>query len=651
MPVTGLSNERNRKFISLSASLAFVAAGACSANGYLAGGGADRGGASTGSGTGGSVASNGGRTGAGGATSTGGGSTGGGSSTGAGGSPGSGGSAAGGDPGTVRISSAIEGMPDNVAAILSNRCAGCHTYGQGDLGLWGSVLDLSRLVDAEIVVPGSPSASRMIDRVEVRGDMPPRGDRVPAAEVAVLKAWITNLKRPVTSPRSDEDILDAIAADVLKARSLSSDFRYFSLAHFVDQGRPASEVTRAKNVLAFTVNSLSRKGNIVPMTPIDSQSSVFRIRLSDLGWNAALWDQLTSFYPYCLASQVAGHQSLYTQLGTEAPFVRADWLLDTATQAPLYDLLVNLPASLNALATQLGVDIADDINHPGRAEPDNLVRFAVHRSGVSLHNRMAERHLGTAGQYLWVSYDFKTGVDREDVFANPLGPTAVDQQGFVHTFQNNAGEVIYTLPNGMQGYMLVDAAGRRLSVADTAIVRDIRRPNGVVTNGISCFGCHGPDGMIRPVSTDQMQSYIQTHISDFSNKEFNEISALYPAVLSPDVLKLDSSRYRAAVDTLDGSGPEHGALEYLPFVAFVGDYETNLGFRGAAAEFNQDPDAFRATVLANDADNRTLPRSPKDPLISRVDWVSAWRALAVKIEAKNFCAKTFNAAAVQGVCQ
>ena len=46
--------------------------------------------------------------------------------------------------------------------------------------------DLSRMVDAEIVVPGNPNASRMIDRILVRGDMPPRGDRVPQAEIDKL---------------------------------------------------------------------------------------------------------------------------------------------------------------------------------------------------------------------------------------------------------------------------------------------------------------------------------------------------------------------------------------------------------------------------------------------------------------------------------
>ena len=107
---------------------------------------------------------------------------------------------------------------------------------------------------------------------------------------------------------------------------------------------------------------------------------------------------------------------LYTALTGQAPFVRGDWFWDTASRAPLYDTLINLPATLNQLAQQVGVNIANDINHPGQAEPENLVRFAVLRSGVSLHNRMAERHLGNAGQYLWISYDFKTDTGREDIF-------------------------------------------------------------------------------------------------------------------------------------------------------------------------------------------------------------------------------------------
>jgi hypothetical protein len=544
-----------------------------------------------------------------------------------------------------------DGIPTEIAGILSARCSGCHTYGQGDLAGWGSVMDLSRMIDAEIVIPGNPNASRMIDRIQVRGDMPPKGDRVPAAEVDMLRAWISALQRPSISPRTDLDILDEIANDVNKQRSFSSDFRYFSLAHFADLGRPQKEQVLAKNVLSFIVNSLSRRGTLVPMVAIDQQQSIFRIKLSDLGWDAALWDQLTSFYPYCLASDVAGHQALYAQLGTEAPVVRADWLLDTATRFPLYDKLVNLPTTLNDLAKTLGVNISNDINHPGQAEPDNLQRFAVRRSGVSLHNRMAERHLGNAGQYLWISYDFKTDIGDQDVFANPLGPKLVDKQNFVHTFQNDAGEVIFTMPNGMQGYMLVNAQGQSIAVADTAIVRDQRRPFAVVENGISCFGCHGNGGMIRPRATDETRKYIDTHVADFLRNEFNEISVLYPPMFSPDLFTLDSNRYRGSVDALDGGGPSRSASEYSEFVALVGQYESNVGFRGAAAEFNEDPDSFKERVLANDFQNTAFPRQPADPLISRVDMVCAWRDLAPKIRPQRFCAKTFDAAAVRGLCR
>ncbi len=403
-------------------------------------------------------------------------------------------------------------------------------------------------------------------------------------------------------------------------------------------------------MLGFVVNSLARRGNLVPMVPIDDRESIFRVRLSDLGWNNALWDQVTGLYPYCLASAVPGHQSMYAQLGTEAPYVRADWFWDTASRAPLYDQLVGLPATLNQLAARLGVNIANDINHPGVAEPTDVVRFAVRRSGVALHNRMAERHLGTAGQYLWVSYDFKTETGRQDVFANPLGPQLVNQQGFVHTFQHDASEVIFSLPNGMQGYMVVNAAGNKIAVADTAIVRDIRRPNSVVENGISCMGCHANSGMIRPRRTDEMRAFINGNVSQFQVREFRELSALYPPVFQPDVFTLDSARYRGIADSLDGGGPPRGALEYCEFVTLVGAYESNLGYRGAAAEFNREPAQFAATVMSNDPKNRAFPKSPADPLISRVDMVCAWRALAPKIEAKRFCGKTFNAAAVAQLC-
>jgi hypothetical protein len=406
-----------------------------------------------------------------------------------------------------------------------------------------------------------------------------------------------------------------------------------------------------EQAFVFVLNSLSRRGQIVEASAIDQAGTIFRLRLSDLGWDARIWDTITAFYPYCLRSDAASHQALYVQLGTEAPVVRGDWLLATLTRSPLYEFLINQPATLDQLAATVGVDINDDINHEGQVEPDNLIRIGFRRSGVALHNRMIERHLGQAGQYLWISWDFDSDIGTSDVLANPLGPKARDRQRFVHTFENAGGEVIYSLPNGLQGYMVVNAAGNRLDAVPINIARDPHRRDSVVRNGLSCFGCHSSPGLLKPRLLDETPLYSDTHIADFLGRELDEIDVSYPRVLRPDVLTADSQRFRAISESVPGGGPPGGDAAYSSFIALVGQYESNLGFHGAAAEFQQDYDSFRELVLANDFQNYSLPRSTSAPLISRDDFVCLYRDLVTKIRRNAvFCAKTFDADVVRNLC-
>ncbi|HEY0712703.1 MAG TPA: hypothetical protein VGF45_08520, partial [Polyangia bacterium] len=132
-------------------------------------------------------------------------------------------------------------MPADVRAILQSRCAGCHTYGQADPSGWGSVLDVSRMIDADIIVPGKPNESRLIDRISIVGDMPPTGDRVPSSEVQILRNWIANMTRKTAVFMDDVHVLDAISADQLSLRDRSSDYRYVSFAHFLGEGRSDRE--------------------------------------------------------------------------------------------------------------------------------------------------------------------------------------------------------------------------------------------------------------------------------------------------------------------------------------------------------------------------------------------------------------------------
>jgi mono/diheme cytochrome c family protein len=574
-----------------------------------------------------------------------------------GGGAGPGGGPAGSMPGGNGMPSAppapglTASMPADVKALLQARCAGCHTYGQADPAGWGAALDMSRLTNSDVVVPGDPDGSRMIDRVAVVGNMPPVGPRLTGDEIQLLRNWIKNMPKPAGAPESDEDVLDVVAADQLSIRDRNADYRYISFTNFVGQERSAEELEAMKQSFIFVLNSLSRRGQIVDFPAVDTANTIFRLRLSDLGWDAKVWDTITSFYPYCLQSNAASHQALYVQLGTEAPVVRGDWMMATMTRSPLYEFLIAQPATLDALAATLGVNINNDINHPGLVEPDNLVRIGFRRSGVALHNRMIERHLGRQGQYLWISYDFNADVGTSDVLANPLGPKLRDKQRFVHDFENAGGEVIYSLPNGLQGYMVVNAVGDRLDAVPINIARDPHRRDAVVRNGLSCYGCHGSPGLLRPRNLDETARYSDTHIADFLGRELDEIEASYPRELVPDVLTVDSQRYRAISESVAGGGPPGGDGAYSTFIALTGQYESNLGFHGAAYEFQQEYDTFRELVLANDFQNDDLPRTTSDPLISRDDFVCLFRDLVTKIRRNAvFCAKTFDAAEVKNLC-
>ena len=191
-------------------------------------------------------------------------------------------------------------MPDEVQALLRGRCAGCHTYGQADPAGWGSVLDVSRMIDGDIIVPGQPGGLAHDRPGGGGGQHAPQGPAPDPGRGGPAEGLDHQPQRDASKPPSDNDILDALASDQLRLRGRSSDYRYVSFAHYAGQGRPESEMKAFGQVITFVINSLSRRGAIAELPTIDPDRSIFRIDLAELGWDAQLWDTLTSFYPYCL---------------------------------------------------------------------------------------------------------------------------------------------------------------------------------------------------------------------------------------------------------------------------------------------------------------------------------------------------------------
>ena len=141
-------------------------------------------------------------------------------------------------------------------------------------------------------------------RVAVRNDMPFNGTRLTPDEKGTLQSWIVGLQRPQPRPRTQAEILDLLVHDGTASGS-GSDVRYVSFADFVDGRRPAVEIAAAGAVFKVILNSVSRRAALVEPVAVDRQGSIWRFRLSDLGWNEQDWSRFVTHYPYCLRSEAA----------------------------------------------------------------------------------------------------------------------------------------------------------------------------------------------------------------------------------------------------------------------------------------------------------------------------------------------------------
>jgi hypothetical protein len=254
--------------------------------------------------------------------------------------------------------------------------------------------------------------------------------------------------------------------------------------------------------------------------------------------------------------------------GAEIPYVRADWFVSEASVPPLYHDLLGLPSSVSQLEGLLGVDSARAIS-----EEKNVVRAGIRNSGVSQNNRALERQPSAYGAY-WKSYDFSSSRGSENVFTNPLSLPAT------------GSEIIFSLPNGLQGYFVANSLGRRLDSAPVVIVSDRTNVDDpVVRTGRSCISCHYNG--IKPF-VDETAPVIRNGAGFVTAKT----AALYPgqAVIEP-LVRGDQSRFREA---LRYSGLDEAAsFQEEPVNQFARRFKSDLSLEAASAELGIEPERFR----------------------------------------------------------
>ncbi len=513
-----------------------------------------------------------------------------------------------------------------VDSFMRQYCTSCHGAGERYQGAFPA-LDLASIASNKaFVTPGNRNASGLYLSVSTRR-MPTASPRPSDAEIEALGQWIDSLAasaQPETvgtvapTPRGRDilayrDYLSAINLDISAMQPADRPYaRYFSYRELQNSMFACENMDAFMGRLNFykagfnkMLNSVSNGRRLIVPTPVaDTRDMIVRVDLRDLNWTPELWERLVSEYQYGVdpASEPL-LQPIALQTHTKIPLVRTDWLIAYAGKPAIYYDLLQLPKTIGEYERSIGIDVNRDIIE-GRVL---RAAFREGNSGVSEHNRMVERHDMPHGGYYWKSYDMAGSQGLQDLFKLPHGPLEIEAQLPEHlkAFHHDGGEMVFSLPNGMQGYYLSEANGQRLDIGPTSIVSNRNRPRskGIeIVNARSCFDCHA-DGILR--KADDMRTHIERS-PNFTSKQQELLLKMY--VTQPEMDRYYNADREKFVNALAQIGaaeqlatggyrslPGPGDAEIITWNADM--YEDKLDMSRLAGEFDLTPEEFERRII------------------------------------------------------
>jgi serine/threonine-protein kinase len=417
----------------------------------------------------------------------------------------------------------LDKLTASAQKVLKTYCQNCHGRQFKAPGLdvlQHKILVSKRAPDPDWIVPGKPEDSYLWSRLGIDKDMPPESvgkDKIPSdAERQIIHDWIAAgapafAETEQRSFKTLEDVLEIIKNDLKTTAEEDRKFqKYFTMGQLHNNPNISdAELRLGRAALSKLLNGLSWKRAIVVPEAADKDEIVFTIDLRKFGWDRnGAWDLMVKEYPYALnygnheQQEVRELSKEIAKLsGDKLSWLRADWFIANASRPPLYHAILGIPEDVSKLRSLLNVNVESDFRD------NQLVRAAFATSLVSKQNRVVDRHWSLYGAY-WESYDFKPQSgdnERGNVFKFPLGPKFEGNPFAAQAFEHDGGEIIFNLPNGLQGYMLTDNKGKRINEGPTDVVYDSLNTAGAVSvvNGLSCMACH-KDGM--RTFTDTMRS-------------------------------------------------------------------------------------------------------------------------------------------------
>ncbi len=515
--------------------------------------------------------------------------------------------------------------------ILDASCARCHQadklVGRKDSASnFGNVLDLESMVrDKKQIVAGNPDNSKLW-KTMMDGTMPYdvyNGDyeaHSPTADdIEKIAEWIRaegEANTQLIASRdfvSDEDFLAAISDDLrtLPEHRIART-RYLSLVNLYNGGASEEAMEVYRQGAVKLLNSLTYEPDPIMYEKLGPADTILRVNLDDMGWDDDKWDLLQANNPFLIRYDNSIARFIEEQTQTKTPIIRADVFAFVAPRPQLYLDLLDLPDTYQELMDFIGFNDKEEI------EKNRVVRAGFQNSGVSQNNRLIERFSTKFGAF-WNSYDFAGNKDEQSLFLHPLGP--YDKNSFEH----DGGEMFFSLPNGFQAYYLSAADGTMLISGPTEIVRDPRRRDLKVTNGISCMSCHVYG--IRDENQDEIRDYVLNSAS-FDSETRKKVEALYPP--QDEMKKIMARDKKRFMDAMSAAGLDPKLLldgQHEMISALSDQFERNLTLEMAAAEFGMSVEEFENTLPRAGKEGFDLARRLKQDQVPRDQFIGLFASL------------------------
>jgi mono/diheme cytochrome c family protein len=479
--------------------------------------------------------------------------------------------------------------------VLRANCGQCHgpllTPAAARAGM-NFIDDIDALVNQGKLVPLSSEESPVVRRMR-DGSMPPLGTNGPRPSDRDIEIVADFVDDPLFWPEyrpppscegqrfTFDQLYEAVQRDV---RAFDSDdresLRYVTLTNRYNAGACADTLDRERFAIIKLVNMLSTRASIRTPEPIDGDRLIYRINLRDYNWDREVevggtqfrdgWEAIIASSPYAVPFVGDQAEDVRADTLTDVPVMNADALLDVAALGDLYYGLIGVDVgqSFGAfISNDLGIDVEDNI-----ADGD-AVRAGTTRSAISRQDRVVERHeIGVRQGILWQSFDFAADDAGQSIFSDPF------------SFNQGGTEAIFSLPNGMLGFIIADENDNIVGESD--ILLDTFQNDFVARTSVSCSNCHAQG--FNPV-VDEVGPFVLANRLRFVRDDFEAVSEVYvdPADFA-EIIEQDSSLFlqslqRAGLPTT-GSDPVAGA-----FVRFNVDVDLAV----AAGDLGVTPEELR----------------------------------------------------------